>query len=57
MLKLNRRTSTKHAASRGTLTIEYICKSIQNKAVCPDPDIISQVQNTFEEQQLDFSLK
>lgn len=57
MLKLNRRMSMKHAASHGTLTVEYICKIIQNKAVCPDTDIISQVQNTFEEQQLDFSLK
>ena len=56
MLKLNRRTSMKHTASHGTLTIEYILKSIQNKAVCPDIDIISQVQNTFEKQQLHFSL-
>lgn len=56
MLKLNRRMSMKHTATHGTLAIEHILKSIQNKAICPDTDIISQVQNTFEEQQLHFSL-
>lgn len=49
MLKLNRRMSMKHTTSHGTLIIEDILKSIQNKAVCPDTDIISQVQITFEE--------
>lgn len=43
MLKVNRRMSMKHTASHGTLTIEYILKTIQNKAKCLNINIISLV--------------